>query len=229
VLKNINIKIKKGHTLGVVGKTGSGKSTLVSLLLKLYNIETKAIFLNGIDMMDYSPEAIREGIGYVPQDDFLFSASIKDNITFFKDIYSDDAVYKAAENSCISDSITSLSQGFNTILEERGVNLSGGQKQRICIARSLIKDQKILILDDALSAVDSITEEKIMKNLKALRKDKTTIIVSHKISAVMNADEIIVLDQGEIVERGTHKKLLEERGAYYAIFQEQFKDNHQTS
>lgn len=229
VLKNINIKILKGHTLGIVGRTGSGKSTLANILLKLYNIETDSVFLDEIDLMDYSLETLRESIGYVSQENFLFSASIKDNITFFKDGYSDEQVMESAKNSCIEQSITSLPKGFSTILGERGVNLSGGQKQRICISRSLIKNPNILILDDALSAVDSVTEEEILKNLKALRKDKTSIIISHKISTVINADEIIVLEKGEIVERGTHQQLLKEGGIYFDIFQEQFKDNHQGS
>ena len=229
VLKNITIKVPRGHTLGIVGKTGSGKSTLVNLLLRLYNVESKTIFLDGIDIMDYSLENLRESIGYVPQDDFLFSASIRDNISFFKDIYSDEEILMAAKNSSIYKNIVSLPKDFSTILGERGVNLSGGQKERICIARSLIKNPNVMILDDALSAVDSITEEKIMKNFKTLRKDKTSIIISHKLSTVIDADEIIVLSHGEIIERGTHKQLLEKRGEYYDVFQEQFKDNHQDS
>ena len=228
-LKNITIKIPKGHTLGIVGKTASGKSTLANLLLKLYNVESNTLFLNGIDIMNYSLETLRENLGYVPQDNFLFSASIKDNITFFKNIYSEKEIKLAAKNSSIWEKIITLPKGFSTILGERGVNLSGGQKERICIARSIIKNPNILILDDALSAVDSITEEKIMKNFKALRKGKTSIIISHKLSTVIDADEIIVLSYGEIVERGTHKELLEKRGEYYDVFQEQFKDNHQGS
>ena len=228
-LKNITIKIPKGHTLGIVGKTASGKSTLANLLLKLYNVESNTLFLNGIDIMNYSLETLRENLGYVPQDNFLFSASIKDNITFFKNIYSEEEIKLAAKNSSIWKKIITLPKGFSTILGERGVNLSGGQKERICIARSIIKNPNILILDDALSAVDSITEEKIMKNFKALRKGKTSIIISHKLSTVIDADEIIVLSYGEIVERGTHKELLEKRGEYYDVFQEQFKDNHQGS
>lgn len=222
-LKNINIRISKGCTLGIIGKTGSGKSTIANLLMKLYNVDPKAIFLDGIDIMDYSLETLRENIGYVPQDNFLFSASIKDNIKFFKDVYTEDQVLEAAKYSCIYDSIMSFPEGFNTLLGERGVNLSGGQKQRIAIARALIKNPNILILDDALSAVDSITERQIIKNLKNIRNDKTAIIIAHKISSVMDADEILVLDHGEISERGTHSELLKKGGIYHDIYQEQFE------
>jgi ATP-binding cassette subfamily B protein len=221
VLENINLKIPKGHTLGIVGKTGSGKSTIANLLLKLYNVDNSKIFIDGIDINEYSLEAIRTGFGYVPQDNFLFSASIKDNIRFFKDIYSNEEVEAAAKASCIYDSIEGLVEGFDTILGERGVNLSGGQKQRVSIARAIIKNPPILILDDSLSAVDTITQAKILKNFKTIREDRTAIIISHRISAVEDADEIVVLDHGRVCERGTHKKLLQRGGLYYEIYREQ--------
>lgn len=224
-LNKINIIISKGHTLGIVGRTGSGKTTLVSLLLKLYNVDRDKIIIDGVDINDYTLDTLREGFGYVPQGDFLFSASIKDNIRFFKDIYSDEDVENAARVSCIYDSIQGLPEGFNTMLGERGVNLSGGQKQRISIARAVIKDPAVLILDDSLSAVDTITEEKIINNLGNIRKDKTNIIIAHRLSAVEGADEIIVLDDGRIMERGDNEELLKKRGLYYEIYMEQFKDN----
>lgn len=224
-LNRINIIIPKGHTLGIVGRTGSGKTTLVSLLLKLYNVDRDKIIIDGVDINDYTLDTLREGFGYVPQEDFLFSASIKDNIRFFKDIYSDEDVENAARVSCIYESIQGLPEGFNTMLGERGVNLSGGQKQRISIARAVIKDPAVLILDDSLSAVDTITEEKIINNLRNIRKDKTTIIIAHRLSAVEEADEIIVLDDGRIMERGDNGELLKKRGLYYEIYMEQFKDN----
>jgi ATP-binding cassette subfamily B protein len=221
VLEDINLKIPKGHTLGIIGKTGSGKSTIANLLLKLYNVEDNRIFLDGVDINQYALKTLREGFGYVPQDNFLFSASIKENIKSFKDIYSDEEVAKAANLSCIYNSIKSFPEGFDTILGERGVNLSGGQKQRISIARALIKEPSILILDDSISAVDTITQAKILENLRRMRSDRTAVIISHRISAVEDADEIIVLDKGRIFERGTHKKLMQKGGLYYDIYCEQ--------
>lgn len=221
VLSDINLIIPQGHTLGIIGKTGSGKSTLVNLLLKMYNVQRGKIFFGGKDINDYQFNTLRDSFGYVPQDNFLFNDSISNNIKFFKDIYSEDEIISAAKNSCIYESIMSFPRGFDEILGERGVNISGGQKQRISIARALIKDPEILILDDALSAVDSITEAQILQNLKKIRKNKTSIIIAHRISAVIDADEIIVLDKGKILERGTNLELLEKGGLYYDIYKAQ--------
>jgi len=223
-LENINFNIPKGCTVGILGKTGSGKTTLISLLLKLYNSPEEKIIIDGIDINDFSLEALREGIGYVPQDNFLFSASIKDNISFFKDIYTEDEIKKAAKVSAIYDSIMNLPNNFDTILGERGINLSGGQKQRIALARAIVKNPPILILDDSLSAVDTITEFNILNNLNQIRKEKTTIIIAHRISALKNADFIIVLDKGKILEKGTHHELIKEGGLYYETFKSQFKE-----
>lgn len=224
VLDDITLKIPKGCTVGILGKTGTGKTTIGNLLMKLYNVPLKSIFLDGIDINDYSLQAIREGIGYVPQDNFLFSASINNNIKFFKDIYSEEEVEEAAKISSIYESILEFPDGFNTILGERGVNLSGGQKQRISIARAVIKKSPILILDDSLSAVDTVTEAKIIKNLKKIRKDKTTIVIAHRVSTLKDADFIIVLHEGRICEKGTHNELLVRRGLYYETYLEQHKD-----
>lgn len=217
VLSDINLSIPQGCTLGIIGRTGSGKSTLVNLLLRMYNVEKGKIFLDGIDINDYKLNILRDSFGFIPQDNFLFSDSICNNIKFFKDIYSDEQVADAAKNSCIYESIMNLQNEFNAILGERGVNISGGQKQRISIARALIKNPKILILDDALSAVDTITEARILENIRKIRKNKTSIIIAHRISAVMYADEIIVIDKGRILERGTHLELLQKGGLYYDI------------
>lgn len=224
VLKDITLKIPKGQTLGIIGRTGSGKSTLAGLLFKLYNINPGELFLDGRDITDYSLESIRNSFGFVPQDTFLFSATIKENIVFFKDIYTDNEIERASQYSHIYESIIDFPDGFNTMLGERGVNLSGGQKQRVAIARAIIKDPSILILDDALSAVDTVTEGHILRNFKEYRKDKTTLIISHRVSALADADEIIVMDKGRICEKGTHDELLKKGGLYYDIYVEQEKD-----
>lgn len=223
-LSDINLNIGKGRTLGIIGKTGSGKTTLANLLLKLYNVAPGTILIDGTDLMDYTLEALRDSIGYIPQDHFLFSSSIKNNITFFQDRYSQADVEKAAKYACIHDTISAFPDGFETLLGDRGINLSGGQKQRVSIARCLIRNPRMLIIDDALSAVDSITERQILHNLKKLHSDRTTILIAHKISTVMHADEIIVLEKGQIAERGTHEQLLEKGGLYHDIFREQIKD-----
>jgi ATP-binding cassette subfamily B multidrug efflux pump len=224
VLQNINLKIPKGYTLGIIGKTGSGKTTLVNLLLKLYASPQEKIFIDSVDINDYSLETLRSSIGYVPQDDFLFSASINDNIKFFKDVYTDYEVEKAAEVSCIYESIMKLPNGFDTILSERGVNLSGGQKQRISIARAIIRNPSILILDDSLSAVDTITESKIVENINKCRIGKTTIITAHRITTIKDADFIIVLDEGKICEHGTHNELVSKGGLYYETYKSQHNE-----
>ncbi|EQB88131.1 ATP-binding cassette subfamily B protein [Clostridium punense] len=224
-IEEISLKIPKGSTVGILGKTGSGKTTLVSLLLKLYNVEDGKIFFDGIDINDYSLKALREAIGYVPQDNFLFSASIKENIKFFKDTYKDSEVEEAAKISSIYESIMNFPKGFDTILGERGVNLSGGQKQRISIARAIIKKPSILIFDDSLSAVDTVTESRILKNLKKFRKNKTTLIIAHRVSAIKDADFIVVLKDGKIYEQGNHNELIKMGGIYYDTYMEQYKDS----
>ncbi|KZL89071.1 ABC transporter ATP-binding protein [Clostridium magnum] len=224
-LRDINLIIPQGHTLGIIGKTGSGKSTLINLLLKMYNVSNEKILFDGIDINDYELNTLRDSFGFVPQENFLFNASVSDNIKFFKDTYSKDEMINAAQNSCIYESIMGLPKGFDEILGERGVNISGGQKQRISIARALIKNPQILILDDSLSAVDTITEKQILKNLKTIRKNKTTIIIAHRISAVIDADEIIVLDKGKILERGTHLELVKKGGLYYDIHNAQSQNS----
>ena len=222
VLKDINFTLEPGETLAIVGRTGSGKTTLINLLLRLYDIEQGEILIDNINIKDISLKDLRENIAYVPQDNFLFSSTIKENIGFaFDTELSDEEVFAAAKAAQVYDNIIDLPEGFDTVLGERGVTLSGGQKQRVSIARALAKDAPILILDDSLSSVDTETEEKILNNLEKLARKKTLIIISHRISTVQNADEIIVLDDGHIIERGTHESLLENNGLYNYLYEKQ--------
>ncbi len=220
-LKNIKIDIKQGKTLGIIGKTGSGKTTLVNLLLRLYNVEQEKIILDEMDIMKIPLHVLRKNIGYVEQDNFLFSDTIRRNIMFGVDDIDTDKAVKSAELSNIHDNIIEFKRGYETMIGERGITLSGGQKQRISIARALIKDSPILILDDGVSAVDTDTEEQILLSLKKERKNKTTIIIAHRISTIKHADHIIFLEEGKIVEEGTHHELMSMKGRYYSIAHKQ--------
>ena len=220
-LKGVNIKLEKGKTLGILGKTGSGKTTLVNLLLRLYDVDDGRIFIDGSDINSIPVDLLRESIGYVPQDNFLFSTTIRNNIEFFRNLYSDFEIEEAAKISGVYDNIVSFPDGFDTVVGERGVMLSGGQKQRISIARALVKKPSLLILDDSLSAVDTKTEEEILTNIREHLKRRTGIIISHRVSTVKFADEIIVMDNGRITERGSHEELMLLEGAYYSLFQAQ--------
>ncbi len=220
-LKDIQLRIQSGSFIGITGPIGSGKSTLIHLLLRLYEPQSGVILLNGIDIKEYRIEELRKNIAFVPQDTFLFSDTIKANILFGNqnaDISELEKVTKIAE---IYDEIIDFPQSFDTIVGERGITLSGGQKQRIALARALILKRPILILDDAFSAVDAQTEQKIVKNLKSAMANCTTIIISHRLFAIKEAQLIIVLDDGVIVEMGTHQELLRKRGLYYNIFRTQ--------
>lgn len=222
VLKNINFTLEEGKTLAIVGRTGSGKTTIVNLLLRLYDIDEGEILVDGINIKDIRMEDLRENIAYVPQDNFLFSTTIKDNIAFaFEEEVPMEKIEEAAKAAEVYDNIIGFPKAFDTVLGERGVTLSGGQKQRVSIARALIKDAPILILDDSLSSVDTETEEKILENLEKLTNRKTTIIISHRISTIQDADEIIVVDNGEIIERGTHDVLIKKDGLYNYLYEKQ--------
>lgn len=220
-IQNINLHIKEGHTLGIIGRTGSSKSTLVNLLVRLYNVEQGKISINGHDINKIPLSVLRENIGFVPQDAFLFSSTVGENINLPFECLDMDRVVQAAKDGDIYDNIMDFENKFETVVGERGVTLSGGQKQRISIARALIKDPELLIFDDCLSAVDAKTETKILENLKRIMKDRTSIIISHRISAVKDSNMIAVFDEGKVVEKGTHKELLELKGLYYDIYEKQ--------
>ena len=220
-LKDICLEIKAGTTLAIIGRTGNGKSTLVNLLLRLYNTKPGMILIDGRDINTIPLKDLREHIAYVPQDNFLFSDTLKSNISFGAQGQEMDAVIRAAKASCIHENIISFPDGYETMVGERGVTLSGGQKQRSSIARALIKDAPILILDDALSAVDTDTEEQILRNLKDNRQGKTTILIAHRISTIQNADLIMVLDEGEAKEIGNHASLMAAGGIYKDMFEKQ--------
>ena len=220
-LKDIHLNVPAGTTLAIIGRTGNGKSTLVNLLLHLYNTKPSMIFIDGKDINTIPLKTLRENIAYVPQDNFLFSDTLKSNIAFGTDSAEMEEIVKATKTACIHDNIIAFPDGYETIVGERGVTLSGGQKQRSSIARAIKKNAPILILDDALSAVDTDTEEQILANLKENRKGKTTILIAHRISTIQNADMIVVLKEGEARECGTHKELIELGGIYKDMFEKQ--------
>ncbi|GGI57223.1 ABC transporter ATP-binding protein [Winogradskyella haliclonae] len=217
-LKNVSFDLKSGEKLAILGMTGSGKSTILDLIGRLYDTENGSILIDHKKITELNLYSLRESIGYVPQDAFLFSDSIKNNIKFGKEDATDDDVIEAAKNAKVHKNIIGFKNGYETVLGERGITLSGGQKQRVSIARAIIKSPEILLFDDCLSAVDTETEEKILKNLERVSKNKTTIIVSHRISSAKNADKIIVLDEGKIIQKGTHKTLKEIDGYYKDLY-----------
>lgn len=221
VLEDLSFTIKKGETLGIVGKTGAGKTTLLKLLIREFETTEGCISIGGHEIENYTLKSLREAIGYVPQDPFLFSATVGENIAFAKPNATQEEIKEAAILSYIHSDIEGFTDGYQTIVGERGVSLSGGQKQRISIARALMLDPEILILDDSLSAVDAKTEATILQNLKENRVHKTTIITSHRLSAIQHANLIIVLKDGKIVQRGTHRELMDLEGWYKEMYQQQ--------
>lgn len=220
-VKNLSVKVTAGQTLGIVGKTGSGKSSIVQLIPRLFDATTGTVLVDGVDIRTIPLDVLRKNIGFVPQDTFLFSDTIKENISFGVENATNAEVTEAADKAQVLENILDFEKKFDTFLGERGITLSGGQKQRTSIARALIKKPPILILDDSLSAVDTHTENEILKHLKEEMKDKTTFIVSHRISSVKNADQIIVVEDGQIMEFGTHESLLANKGYYSRMYEKQ--------
>lgn len=222
VLKNINFHIKPGQRVAIFGQTGSGKSTIINLIERFYDVTSGEILIDGVNVKEYDIHALRKNISISMQDVFLFSNTIEDNIRYGIPEIENSRIAWAAEMSDADNFINKLSESYGTIVGERGVGLSGGQKQRITLARSIIKDPSILILDDTTSALDVETEAVIQKNLNAIYKDKTTFIIAHRISSIKNSDLILVLDNGEIVESGTHGELINAHGHYYEVYKEQY-------
>ena len=220
-LKNITFSAEVGETIAFLGKTGSGKSTIIELIARLYDTKQGTICLDDQPIETTNLNDIRNQIGFVPQDPFLFSESIGNNIKFGKEKATDEEIIQAAKNAVVHENIIEFPNGYQTILGERGVTLSGGQKQRVSIARAIIKNPKILIFDDCLSAVDTETEERILTNLKSVSKNKTTFIISHRVSSAKNADKIIILDAGQIIQQGTHNQLITTKGYYKDLYEQQ--------
>jgi len=223
-LNNVSFTVNKGETLAILGKTGSGKSSILSLISRLYDVTEGSILIDGTPINKVHLFDLRNSIGIVPQDAFLFSDTIKNNIKFGKENATDDEVIVAAKNAAVHENIINFNKKYDTVLGERGITLSGGQKQRVSIARALIKNPPILLLDDCLSAVDTETEEAILTNLLHFCKNKTTIIVSNRVSSAKNADKIIILDDGEIIQQGSHNQLLSQEGYYKELYLKQLSE-----
>jgi ATP-binding cassette subfamily B protein len=223
-LQNITFSVKKGETLAILGKTGSGKSTILSLISRLYDVTEGKIAIDEKEISTLNLNDLRNSIGIVPQDAFLFSDSIKSNIKFGKEDATDEEVISAAKSAVVHNNIIEFNKQYDTVLGERGITLSGGQKQRVSIARAIIKDPAILLLDDCLSAVDTETEETILNNLSEICKNKTTIIVSHRVSSAKNADRIIILEEGKIIEQGSHNQLINQEGYYASLYLKQLSE-----
>jgi ATP-binding cassette subfamily B protein len=220
-LRGVDFEIPAGETIAIVGHTGSGKSTLVSLIPRLIDPTSGAVYLDDMNLRDLDPEWLRRHIGFVPQETFLFSATLADNIAWGAEDAAEADIARAADLAGLAPDIASFPDGYRTMIGERGLTLSGGQKQRVAIARAILRDPRILILDDALSSVDTLTEERILNGLAGVMRGRTTILISHRVSTVQNAGRIFVIEHGEIAEQGTHSELVANGGYYADLYQKQ--------
>ncbi len=228
-LKNINFKVNEGESIAIIGTTGSGKSTIANLLSRMFDVTGGSLLIDGKNIKDFQPSFLRSCIGYVPQDVFLFSDTIANNIAFGSDDLNFEKIKQASKDADLYENIRDFPEGFNTILGERGITLSGGQKQRLSIARAIVREPKILILDDCLSAVDTNTENTILNSLKGLMKNRTTVIISHRVSSAKLADKIIVIDDGKVIEEGTNESLMEKGGVYKELYEKQLQTEESIS
>ena len=222
-LNNVSFKVNEGEKLVILGKTGAGKSTILELIGRLYDASSGKVLIDGTPIENLDLNKVRQAIGYVPQDAFLFSESIGENIKFGKADATKEEIIEAAKSAEVHDNIMNFKNDYNTVLGERGITLSGGQKQRVSIARAIIKDPEIILFDDCLSAVDTETEEAIMEKFNSISKNKTVIIVSHRVSSAKHADNIIVLDEGRIIQQGKHRELISKDGYYKSLYEKQLK------
>jgi ATP-binding cassette, subfamily B, multidrug efflux pump len=220
-LKKVDLAIAPGETVAIVGHTGSGKSTLVSLIPRLIDPTQGRVLLDGVDLREHDPEWVRRQIGFVPQETFLFSATLADNIALGVEGATEQEIARAAELAGLAPDIAGFPAGFQTMIGERGLTLSGGQKQRVAIARAILRDPRILILDDALSSVDTLTEESILSSLAGVMRGRTTVLISHRVSTVQGAHRIFVIEHGELAEQGTHDQLIASGGYYADLYQKQ--------
>jgi ATP-binding cassette, subfamily B, multidrug efflux pump len=226
-LKNVSFAADPGEMIAIIGRTGSGKSTIANLIMRMYDCTAGGIFIDGQNIKELNLEGYRSQIGFVPQEVFLFSDTIANNIAFSADVLDMPGVEQAAKDAAVYTNITELEKGFETLIGERGITLSGGQKQRVSIARAIVKQPQVLIFDDCLSAVDTRTEEEILNNLGRNMQGKTSIIIAHRISTIKNADKILVMDNGEIIEQGNHSYLMQQKGTYFELYEKQLLEEEE--